>query len=617
LSSGKSRKRGGDPRAQHVALRHLSWLRVLHGNRNRGRALHGRVTVMEEVKRGRGKPFGTTQCVLGRGTALAGILVGVAAFGLSLIFQRPSIDTGVAPSSVVLVAVLVVVALSCGRDPFHPGRVLAALLALGFVIGPIVHAATGFYALPGGSRRERGNLESATWMMLAAAVLAMLAMRVALGDNWRKNLRSNGRPVSQSAFKAAFGVVGLGVAALSAYLILTGRSSVSLQGRGASYAVIAGEGRKAYLSLVAPIGLGGLLVMVAWAFERRSRVTLVLTTAGALAFGAVMALPGSRANLLYAVVPLLLMYAAYRGRLRGRWLVVLTVVLGVVLIYGSSLRNAETRSMLVRNPIHTLLRTGPRPHKIRNVFLIDIAHTEPLLGAMDAYPRTQPFLGGESVALGFTGPVGWKFARLIGIRPDPPAGVTLTAATYGHKPSTFGSGLTATLPGELYANAGVPGVLVGFAAFGALAGWVRRRAVHSRASGTIVLYAVGITTLFAIFADYTGQFYRGGAVLLGAGIALAAGGERRLGLWRVGLIGSAVVTGAAGILIVRRLAGAPPGYLLTSHLPTYVVLAGISVIVSHRASLIVRQSNSPRSGSRSKAERRGATPRRVNSPEDV
>jgi hypothetical protein len=175
--------------------------------------------------------------------------------------------------------------------------------------------------------------------------------------------------------------------------------------------------------------------------------------------------------------------------------------------------------------------------------------------------------------------------------------------------------LTATLPGELYANVGVPGVLLGFAAFGALAGWIRQRAVNSRASGTIALYAIGITTLFAVFADYSGQFYRGGAILLGAGVALVAGGERELGLRRAAVIGCVIVIGAASILIARRLAGAPSEYLLTSQLWTYTTLAGAALLAVYRA-LIFRFSFRPHKVFRSRASRPAATARRVNS-EDV
>jgi hypothetical protein len=524
--------------------------------------------------------------MLGHRAALGGVVLGGVAFTLSLIFHRFFIDVGVAPSSIVLLAVLLVPAMTCGRDPLHPARLLAGLLALSFLIGPVVHALTGFYALPDGSERQRGDLQRATWMILAGAALAMLTMRAALGDAWREDLRSiSHRAVSRRAFAAAMAVVSIGIAALAAYLILNGRNSVSLQGRGASYALIANEGRSAYLNLLAPVGLGGLFVMAARALERGSRLTFILAASSAVTIGALMALPGSRANLLYGVAPLLFMYVAYKRVPKGPWLVLVVMAVVVVLIYGTSLRNAGTRSMLVRDPWRTLLDTGPRPRNIERFFVIDVAHTEPLLGAMDAYPKTRPFLGGESVAIGFTGPVGWKFARLVGLHPDPPAGVTLTASAYRRDRSTIGSGLTATLPGELYANVGVPGVLLGFAAFGALAGWIRRRAVYSKASGTIALYAVGMTILFAIFADYTGQFIRGGGVLLGAGVALVAGGEKHLGLRRIAVIACAILAGAAIILTIRRFAGAPPAGLMTSTVPVYIALATVAMVVSRRTVL--------------------------------
>jgi hypothetical protein len=202
---------------------------------------------------------------------------------------------------------------------------------------------------------------------------------------------------------------------------------------------------------------------------------------------------------------------------------------------------------------------------------------------MDAYPATRPFLGGESASIGLTGPFGWKFGRLIGLQIDPPAGVTLTAVAYGRDPSTFDSGVTATLPGELYANAGVPGVLLGLAAFGAILGWLRRFAVFSRAAGGMALYAAGITILFAVFADYFGQFYRGGAVVIGVAIALIGGGQGEFRLARVIVIVSLLGAVAAGVLIVHRFAGAPPAALLTNTALVYVTLVSLSMFAAVRA----------------------------------
>ena len=510
-------------------------------------------------------------------------------FALSLIFHDAFASAGITPPSILLLALLVVYAANCGDDMFHPARLLAALLALGFVIGPIVHAATSYYALPDGAERQRADLGRATWMMLAGAALAMLAMRATLRQDWRKDLRSVSRPpINRRTFVVAIAVTGFGVVALAAYLILTGISSVSLQGRGASYVVIPHEGRKAYLSLLAPLGLGGLLVVAARALERGSRLGFLLPVGTACAIGGLMALPGSRANFLYAIAPLFFMYVGYRSLPRGRWLIAAVAVLVIVLIYATSLRTADARSMLVRDPWRTLVENRPETETVQRLFVVDVAHTEPLLGAIDAYPATRPFLGGESAAIGFTGPPGWKFARSIGIRVDPPAGVTLTATAYGRDPSTFGAGLTATLPGELYANAGVPGVLLGLAVFGAVAGLIRRRAVSTKASGALALYAAEITILFAIFADYFGQFYRGGAVLLGVAVSLIVGGEKRLALSRAAAIGCVIVVGAGALLIVRRLAGAPPSALLTSMVPVYLILAALAICLVLRLNRSVR-----------------------------
>jgi hypothetical protein len=196
---------------------------------------------------------------------------------------------------------------------------------------------------------------------------------------------------------------------------------------------------------------------------------------------------------------------------------------------------------------------------------------------MDAYPATRPFLGGESAAIGFTGPAGTKFAQTIGLALDPPAGVTLTAVAYGRDPSTFGSGLTATLPGELYANAGFPGVVLGLGLFGAVAGWVRRFALTSNASGAFVLYAAAMTTMFAVFADYFGQFYRGGAVVLGIILALLIGRARNLSVARAIAAFSFILGSAAVALIARRFVGAPPSTLLANSYSIYAVLVVIGV----------------------------------------
>ena len=489
----------------------------------------------------------------------------------------------------MLFAMLSFVATTCGDDVLHPARLFAVALALGFVVGPIVQAATGYYALPDGAERQRADLNRATLTILAGAALGMLTMRAALGREWRTSLRSAvPARISRQASAAGFGVAVTGVVILAAYLLVSGLSSVSLQGRGASYAVIPHEGRKAYLGLLAPIGLGGFFVIAARALERRLSLRFVLAGSAALVVGALMALPGSRANFLYAVAPLFFLYVGYRGFPSRRWLIVAAALLLVALTYGTSLRTAPVRSELIHNPWRTLLDNRPTAASIKRLFVVDVAHTEPLLGAMDAYPATRPFLGGESAAIGFTGPAGWKFARSIGLRIDPPAGVTLTAVAYGRDPSTFGAGLTATLPGELYANAGVSGVLVGLTAFGAIAGLIRRRAIHSTASGALVLYSVEITMLFAIFADYFGQFYRVGIILVGVATSLIVGGERRLAFTRTAAIIGVIVATAATLLVIHRFLGDPPAAAMTSNVPVYVALAALGGYLGIRANRYLR-----------------------------
>jgi hypothetical protein len=511
----------------------------------------------------------------------AGVLLG-GLFLLSVVFDESFLRAGVTPASILLAAVLVGFSVTCGRDPLHPARILAVLLAISFVIGPIVHALTGVYSLPDGSERQEARLSQATWMVLAGATLAMLAMRITLSEDWSRDLQRNAKRISRRTLTTAVGVAACGVALLIAYLFLTG-GSFSLQGRGATYTVIRDEGRKAYLGLLAPIGIGGLLVIAAWALERRSRVTLISASTIAVGFGLLMALPGGRANFLYAIAPLFFLYAAFRGLPRWQWLVAGSLVLIVALSYAASLRTADTRAALVHEPWRTLSETGPNRQNMERLFVVDVAHTESLLGAMDAYPATRPFLGGESAALGTTGPLGWKFGRLIGLHMDPPAGVTVTAAAYARDPSTFSSGVTATAPGELYANAGVPGVVFGLAAFGAILGWVRRFAVSSRAAGMLALYASAITMLFAVFADYFGEFYRGGMIVIGVGLALLAGRQSEVRFMRVTLLAFLVGAAAAGLLLVHKFAGAPSSALLKSNLPVYLTLAAISIFVAVRA----------------------------------
>jgi hypothetical protein len=499
----------------------------------------------------------------------------------SIVFDESFARAGITPASILLFALLIVCAAKCGSDAFHPARVLAALLALGFVIGPVFQAATGFYALPDGSVRQRADLNRATWIILTGTALAMTAMRATLGEHWRTELSSVNHPrVNRRTSVLALAVFGLGAAALGSYLILIG--GISLQGRGASYAVIPHEGRKAYLGLLAPVGIGALLLIASRAIERGSRRMLALAAGAASVDGALMALPGSRANFLYAIVPFVFLYVGYKGVPRYRWIILIGAVVVVALIYGISLRSAEARSALIRNPSKTLLDNRPSTSSLERLFVVDIAHTEPLLGAMDAYPATRPFLGGESAAIGFTGPPGWKFARSIGLNMDPPAGVTLTAAAYGRDPSTFSTGLTATLPGELYANAGVPGVLLGLTGFGAIAGSLRRRAISSRASGAVALYAAEMTILFAIFGDYFGQFYRAGAVLLGIAVALIAGGEKRLAMMRATAIACAIVVAAAAVLVGRKLLGPPPAAVLTSMIPVYLILGILGIFFTRK-----------------------------------
>jgi hypothetical protein len=523
-------------------------------------------------------PFAAVEVVY----VLAFALLGCLFAGSSIYSDFFAADVGVTPGSVLLALVLVAFASSCGPDPLHPARVLAALLGLSFVVGPIVHATTGRYILPDGPARQAADLPAASWIVLAAALPCFLIMKAILGDSWRATFRREGRlPIDRRCFRSAIVVALVGSLLLLLYLVLTGATSISLSGRGSSYAVIPHEGRRAYLALAAPLGLGGFLACVAYALDRRSRWILLGAGAASLMFGAAMALPGSRANLLFAVAPLVLMYAAYRGLPRPFWLATGTLVLLLLLFYGASLRDAQTRAHFAHDPWAGLTENRPRPARLEGFFLTDIAHTEPLLATMDAYPATRPFLGGESVALGLSGPVGWKFANEIGLQIDPPSGVTSTATAYGRDPSTFGAGLTATLPGELYANAGVLGVLVGLSVFGALAAACRRRALLSTKSSAFAIYAVQMTVLFAIFADYIGQFYRAGAVLAGLVGALALGGERFAFGRALGLL-ALLATAAGAFLLVHRFVGAPPPRIVTSMIPAYLVLAGGGLLVAVR-----------------------------------
>jgi hypothetical protein len=517
----------------------------------------------------------------------AAAVVVVAVFGLffgSSVFPRYFAGTiGITSASILLAVVLFAVALRCGADAFHPARLLAVLLALGFVLGPIVHAATGRYILPDGAARQSAQLPRAEWIVLAGAVLSLLAMRAVLRCYWRTELRPTRRdPISDRGLAAAVVVALVGTALLATYFALSGSSSVSLEGRGGSYAVVPHEGRRAYLSLLAPLGLGGLLVIFACALERRSRLGIVGAAVAATIYGAALALPGSRANFLYAIAPLWLVFVIYRRIPRRLWIVIIALGLLVTLFYAGSLRSAETRSEFADNPWSTLVENRPRVSRGEDFFLLDLAHTEPFLAINDAYPATRPFLGGESLALGFTGPAGWKFAKEIGLQIDPPAGVTATATAYGRDPSTFGAGLTATLPGELYANLGVPGVVLGLCIFGAVAGAIRRRALLHTASGSLVVYAVQITILFAIFADYSGQFYRTGAVLFGAIVALVAGGERKFALGRATAVALVIAGSAGACFVMLRFAGVPSASVLVSMVPAYLALAGVVAFLALR-----------------------------------
>jgi hypothetical protein len=380
----------------------------------------------------------------------------------------------------------------------------------------------------------------------------------------------DGPRIPTKSLYAAMAVAIAGFMALLGYLALIGRHGLLLETQGPSYTAGSSEGRAVYLSLFAPVALGGLLILAAGGLERRARLLVILAAASSLLFGILLAIPGSRANLLYSVVPLFLTYAYYRRMPRFRWLVAIAAFLVISLLYGTSLRNSETRTMLIRDPGRTLVENAPRPRDLESLFLIDIAHTEPLLGAIQAYPTARPFMGGESFAFGVTGPVGWKFGRLIGLRPEPPAGVTLTAKAYGKNPQTFGSGVTATLPGEAYANFGVTGIVIGLGAFGLLAGWIRRRALESTVPGTAVLYATAITTLFAIFADYSGQFIRGAAVLVGTGAALIVTTRHQFRLRRISVIIGVVLLFAVLCLVLRRVAGSPPANIVESTIPLYL-----------------------------------------------
>jgi hypothetical protein len=99
----------------------------------------------------------------------------------------------------------------------------------------------------------------------------------------------------------------------------------------------------------------------------------------------------------------------------------------------------------------------------------------------------------------------------------------------------------------------------------------------------LALYAAGITILFAIFADYFGQFYRGGAVMVGVAIALIGGRQSEFGFARLIVIALLIGAAAAGLLTAHRFAGAPPPALLTNNALVYVTLASLSIFAAVRA----------------------------------
>src|SRR5439155_9723701 len=101
-----------------------------------------------------------------------------------------------------------------------------------------------------------------------------------------------------------------------------------------------------------------------------ARLRFLLAGTAVVAVGALLALPGSRANFLYAVAPLFFIYVGYRDFPRLRWLIVASVVLVVVLTYGASLRTAGVRSNVVHNPFKTLLDNRPTTDSIKRLFIV-------------------------------------------------------------------------------------------------------------------------------------------------------------------------------------------------------------------------------------------------------
>jgi hypothetical protein len=108
---------------------------------------------------------------------------------------------------------------------------------------------------------------------------------------------------------------------------------------------------------------------------------------------------------------------------------------------------------------------------------------------VDFFPARTQFLNGYSfygVAASVVPRVWW---------PGKPIGVgKLTSILYDHNP---GSSIALSLPGELYANFGIPGSLMGMLLFGALIGgicrWYRRR---RGCNATVIIYANLVAWMF-------------------------------------------------------------------------------------------------------------------------
>ena len=231
--------------------------------------------------------------------------------------------------------------------------------------------------------------------------------------------------------------------------------------------------------------------------RRSKRAVIVLGGMSAL----IAVASGNKSPILYLTIGMGLIYLALRGRIPKR-LIVVGLVAFVALIPGVELfrqsvapRASTTQSYLGISTLQSIGRglTGGSTQTMRDWLETRPQSADQVALIIDQTPSLFPFRYGSLWALA---PVYNVIPRAVW--PSKPSLDLETQFdhTYGHLPPSVLSNTGLTYPGDLFANFGIPGVVLGMALLGVFFACLTRRLRRADRPWWLILFAITVVTVW-------------------------------------------------------------------------------------------------------------------------